>query len=337
MTENKVRIEDNNGNIYYPHTKSDVVFMSDGQSIEEKVTEHLDEKNNPHGVTKTQVGLGSVQNYGVATQAEAEAGTSAAKYMTPERTSQAIDKKLTPLNETFTEHLDEDASTIQKGHVQLSNDTNSTSETLAPTMKALNEVKQFANDGKKAVANAVTAKGVTASPSDTFPTLATKIGQIGGGIKRVQRGEVEVTTQQVFDIPISAVVYGNSIVRISSAVQYSASVHAFRAELLNDTTVRLTRNHSAASGPMRVVWEVVEFEKVKRIQRGSNVVWGETNIAINAVDLSKTMVVCSFSSRVTDVTRIDATTMEHLLTSPTNLRLFYRPVDATAHYQIVEF
>lgn len=37
------------------------------------------------------VGLGSVGNYGIATQAEAEAGSSAVKYMTPQRTKQAID------------------------------------------------------------------------------------------------------------------------------------------------------------------------------------------------------------------------------------------------------
>lgn len=41
-------------------------------------------------LTKSDVGLGSVQNYGIATQAEAEAGTSSTKYMTPQRTSQAI-------------------------------------------------------------------------------------------------------------------------------------------------------------------------------------------------------------------------------------------------------
>src|SRR5690606_21250337 len=48
---------------------------------------------------------------------------------------------------------------------------------------AINEAFQSASDGKTAVANAITAKGVTASPSDTFPTLATKIGQISTGKK----------------------------------------------------------------------------------------------------------------------------------------------------------
>ena len=43
-------------------------------------------------VTKSNVGLGSVQNYGIATQAEAETATSNVKYMTPLRTEQAITK-----------------------------------------------------------------------------------------------------------------------------------------------------------------------------------------------------------------------------------------------------
>lgn len=48
---------------------------------------------------------------------------------------------------------------------------------------ALQNLFQFANDGKTAVANAVAAKGVSASPADTFTALATKIGQISTGKK----------------------------------------------------------------------------------------------------------------------------------------------------------
>lgn len=43
-------------------------------------------------LAKSDVGLGSVLDYGIATQAEAEAGTSDVKYMTPQRTAQAIQK-----------------------------------------------------------------------------------------------------------------------------------------------------------------------------------------------------------------------------------------------------
>ena len=44
-----------------------------------------------------------------------------------------------------------------------------------------NQLFQFANDGKTGIANAVTAKGVAASPTDTFAALASKIGQIQTG------------------------------------------------------------------------------------------------------------------------------------------------------------
>lgn len=73
--------------------------MEDG--IEEGITKaeqaqgdisaHVARTDNPHGVTKNQVGLGSVQNYPVASQSEAEAGTASNRYMTPQRTKQAID------------------------------------------------------------------------------------------------------------------------------------------------------------------------------------------------------------------------------------------------------
>lgn len=49
---------------------------------------------NPHGTTKADVGLNSVSNYGVATKAEAEAGSSNAKYMTPLRTKESMDAVL---------------------------------------------------------------------------------------------------------------------------------------------------------------------------------------------------------------------------------------------------
>lgn len=51
---------------------------------------HITDTNNPHAVTKLQVGLGSVEDFAVATQTEAEAGIANNKYMTPLRTYQAI-------------------------------------------------------------------------------------------------------------------------------------------------------------------------------------------------------------------------------------------------------
>jgi hypothetical protein len=56
----------------------------------EEVAEHEARKDNPHVVTKAQVGLGSVDNFPTATQAEAETGTATNRFMTPQRTYQAI-------------------------------------------------------------------------------------------------------------------------------------------------------------------------------------------------------------------------------------------------------
>lgn len=55
---------------------------------------HESNTANPHAVTKTQVGLGNVGNYPVATEAQARAGTDDASYMTPLRTAQAIDTQV---------------------------------------------------------------------------------------------------------------------------------------------------------------------------------------------------------------------------------------------------
>lgn len=44
-------------------------------------------------VTKSDVGLGNVSNYGDASQSDAETGTASDKFMTPQRTKQAIDKQ----------------------------------------------------------------------------------------------------------------------------------------------------------------------------------------------------------------------------------------------------
>lgn len=70
------------------------------QAIDEQVREpfvaHAGDTSNPHQVTKSQVGLGSVANYGVATVSEAQVGSVNDKYVTPLRVKQAIDSQLRP-------------------------------------------------------------------------------------------------------------------------------------------------------------------------------------------------------------------------------------------------
>lgn len=71
-----------------------------GVSIHETLTD------NPHNVTATQVGLGNVQNYGIASTEIAEAGTSTTTYMTPLLTMQSIQANVLPLLSEHTTAFD---------------------------------------------------------------------------------------------------------------------------------------------------------------------------------------------------------------------------------------
>lgn len=61
------------------------------EQVGQALTTHVNATNNPHNVTKAQVGLGSVPNYQVADNPEAVAGASNSRFMTPLRVKEAID------------------------------------------------------------------------------------------------------------------------------------------------------------------------------------------------------------------------------------------------------
>lgn len=83
------------------------------------LTKHLNDKNNPHEVNKTQVGLSNVQNLALASEPEAEAGASNARYMTPLRTRQAIEAiALSVINDHISDKNNPHGTT--KAHVGLS-------------------------------------------------------------------------------------------------------------------------------------------------------------------------------------------------------------------------
>lgn len=102
----------------HPHDIVDFKTMSDVQQSIDAVRDailsksggglagHISNFSNPHNVTKAQVGLGSVQNYSIATTLEAEAGTSNAKYMTPLRTAEAIAAQAGTLLNSHTNRVD---------------------------------------------------------------------------------------------------------------------------------------------------------------------------------------------------------------------------------------
>jgi hypothetical protein len=59
-------------------------------TVDNNLAAHIGDHNNPHATTKTQVGLGNVDNYATATNAQAQAGTATNLFMTPASTAAAI-------------------------------------------------------------------------------------------------------------------------------------------------------------------------------------------------------------------------------------------------------
>lgn len=116
---------------------------------------HTADKNNPHRVTKSQVGLGSVNNWGASSAVNDPSTTT---YATTSGVKQAYDRA--------------------------------------------NEAFQSASNGKTKIASAITGKGVTASASDTFATLASKIGSIVTG-DITYKGEVKYLTSKNSAITVS--------------------------------------------------------------------------------------------------------------------------------------
>jgi hypothetical protein len=66
------------------------------------ITAHINDKNNPHGTTAAQVGLGSVDNYPTASTAEAQAGTATNRFITPAGVAAYAASKVMP---TINNHI----------------------------------------------------------------------------------------------------------------------------------------------------------------------------------------------------------------------------------------
>lgn len=100
----------------------------------ELLNAHTTNFANPHNVTKAQTGLGSVQNYGIATQAEAQVGSVNTKYMTPLRTKEAITEQAGTLLNAHTTNYS-NPHQVTKAQVGLGNADN-TSDANKPVSTA---------------------------------------------------------------------------------------------------------------------------------------------------------------------------------------------------------
>lgn len=93
MATNANAIDENNGTTYLSPS---AMWYALKQKILPVINNHIADKNNPHGTTKGQVGLGDVPNLPMATQPEAEAGGTNDRFMSPLRAMQLINAKVMP-------------------------------------------------------------------------------------------------------------------------------------------------------------------------------------------------------------------------------------------------
>lgn len=223
-----VLVEDFNEN--FTKIDTEIAKITDEETgAEAKLNQHAADKNNPHGVTKDQVGLGNLQNYEIATQADAETGTSTDKYMTPERTRQAFEKNIvtisqsvTEVDERVTQHLDETAkkttANITYYISTTGNDSNDglTSGTALKTIQAaINKLPQIVNHSI-----------IINISQGTYSEAVEIIGFIGKGSITVTGGADNVAAAN-YKVTSIKVRYNNVIININGIQADTVTDHAY--------------------------------------------------------------------------------------------------------------
>lgn len=116
------------------------------QAVVDSLAAHKADNQNPHQVTKEQIGLGNVLNYGIATQAEAETGAINTAFMTPLSVKQAITfQALNPLTQALNTHVSrtDNPHGVTKAQVGLSNVNNYGTVTDAATAQNNTVTNQY--------------------------------------------------------------------------------------------------------------------------------------------------------------------------------------------------
>ena len=123
--------------------------------------------------------------------------------------------------------------------------------------EAINEVFQSASNGKQAIANAITGKGIDASNTDTFTQLAEKISQISTGTTSIdgliitidgikytlsEDAEGNITATKVKHTVtnnLTNATNSNSVTEVEDNTYYSANISANTGYKLNSVVVTM--------------------------------------------------------------------------------------------------
>lgn len=227
--------------------------------------------------------------------------------------SDIIDAKLKENADGLTTHLEEKASLTEVGHVQLSNATDSTSELLAATPKAVKAAYDradaaftSASNGKIAVRNAITGvdPNVVIPTDPTFQQLADSIGQISTGALsellsgngRIYYSDVSVLssgTTYVKKREIKALFGGAA--RISFTLRSQAGAASYGQIYINGLPVGIERSTTSTLSPGVEFSEDISFQKNDLIQlylkqsSGSNFTSNTFSIGVDTSSVFQTI------------------------------------------------
>lgn len=174
--------------------------------------------------------------------------------------------------------------------------------------------------------------------------LGLDIGLSGSNIKSIQRGSFVYSNKTTFNVTISSVDMSKSIVIVSTDSRTgSAGKNSVVGNLTTSTNINFSTYYADASFNNYVSWQVIEFNNVKSLQRGTQaLITTDTtkNITISAVNDLKSIV---FASVRTDDNSNNYSSENSIcaeITTTTNI-LFtrYNPfaTNATIYWQVIEF
>lgn len=169
-------------------------------------------------------------------------------------------------------------------------------------------------------------------------------GRFGGGggsvIKSVQRGLTTTAaagTKQT--ITINPVDVSKSIILMTiQSDNVWPQILEVLAKIESSTTISFEHTYRD-SNAVSISWEVVEFTKLKSLQKGdvAQVSFPDVNVTINAVNLNKTIAFVTSKNADTNNSSL-RTRVRASLTNSTTLNIFTRNTNTqTFHYQVVEF
>lgn len=145
-------------NAIYQYIDHEVAGLQTNIStVSQNLTAHIADHTNPHQVTAAQVGLGNVQNYPIATTAQAQAGASTTSYMTPALVAAAV---TTQVGTTLTAHINNHSNphVVTQAQVGLGNVQN---YAMATTAQAQAGTVSTAYMSPATVAAAITTQALT--------------------------------------------------------------------------------------------------------------------------------------------------------------------------------